>query len=189
MFININFAKICVEILYGRFPNTIIFFGLAKSFLQEHLNEASKHPLDLWVPISNPPFTNRHQTTCATRNFDNLKSLSRTTELIWGPGMMTEMGLSTAVHLGCKKIVTIGWDLGNPNEKWGSYQHYTPNVEYKKLYDRTDIAKPMDGELEEGIAATKEMHEWFVKEGIEFNIVSDINPSDSRIKRLKFGEI
>ena len=170
-------------------PNTIVFYGLAKSFLREHLQKASEYPLDLWVPVSNPPYTQKHQTTCATRNFENLKSLSKTTELIWGPGMMTEMGLSTAVHLGCKKIVTIGWDLGNPNERWGSYQHYIPNEQYRELYDRPDATVPMPGELEEGIAATKEMHEWFIKENIEFNIISDRNPSDSRIKRLKFKDI
>ena len=169
--------------------NTIVFFGLAKSFLQEHYMEASKHPLDLWVPVSNPPFTQKHQTTCATGNFDNLRSLSRDTELIWGPGMMTEMGLSTAVHLGCKKIVTIGWDLGDPNKKWGSYQHYTPNENYRELYDRPDATTPPPGELEEGIAATKQMHEWFVKEEIDFSIVSDRNPAYSDIKRVKLEEI
>ena len=31
----------------------------------------------------------------------------------WGPGIMYEMALPLAMYLGCKKIVTIGWDIGD----------------------------------------------------------------------------
>ena len=31
----------------------------------------------------------------------------------WGPGIMYEMALPLALYLGCKKIVTIGWDIGD----------------------------------------------------------------------------
>ena len=31
----------------------------------------------------------------------------------WGPGIMYEMAIPLAIHLGCKKIVTIGWDIGD----------------------------------------------------------------------------
>ena len=31
----------------------------------------------------------------------------------WGGGITYEIAIPLAVHLGCKKIVTIGWDIGD----------------------------------------------------------------------------
>jgi len=31
----------------------------------------------------------------------------------WGPGIMYEMAIPLALYLGCKKIVTVGWDIGD----------------------------------------------------------------------------
>lgn len=48
----------------------------------------------------------------ATRAFDE-HHLDDTTPRPWGPGIMYELVLHLAVHLGVSEIVTIGWDIAN----------------------------------------------------------------------------
>lgn len=57
------------------------------------------------------------------RNFDDYlftKSLVRP----WGPGIIYELGIYLAIHLGVTEIVMIGWDIG---EKGG--------IQYRHFYD------------------------------------------------------
>ena len=49
--------------------------------------------LDLFIPITNPPFINREQTIQATNNFDEFYKMGTNTEVTWGIGMMYEMAI------------------------------------------------------------------------------------------------
>ena len=50
------------------------------------------------------------------KDFENI-TFSKSIERPWGPGLMFELAVPMAIHLGCKNIVTIGWDIGDIN-KW-----------------------------------------------------------------------
>jgi hypothetical protein len=164
----------------------IVFWTVSKSYTENQLNRIvdNKWPIDLYVPVINPPYIDRSQTTAFTKNFDNFKKLSTDTEVVWGPGTMYELGISLPIHLGCKKIVTIGWDLGNPTENWidddGKHQHF-----YKQKPD----CVPQPGEIQEVIDSTEHLYGWFVENEIDFNIISDINPACNKLKRIKLEDI
>ena len=97
---------------------------------------------------------------------------------------MYELGLPLPIHLGCKKIVTIGWDMGDPNEKWvkedGTHQHF-----YKQKPD----CVPQPGEIKESLDSTEELHNWFIKNDIDFSMISDISLASDKLKRIKLGDI
>lgn len=164
--------------------NTIVVYALAKSYFKEHLEFASMHPMDIFVPVSNPPFTMQHQTTAATREFDNLFSFRHGVEIKWGPGLTYELAFPIPLLLGCKKIITIGWDIGDPYAKWDSSQHFVSDESSKEVYDDEKGTQPQDGELIEAIESTKEFYDWSVKRGIDIKIVSDRNPADKRFERI-----
>jgi len=78
-----------------------------------------------------------------------------------------------ALLLGCKDITTIGWDLTTGVHSYKDDEvGFTPNKE--------EIEKTNDS-----IVTTKELHEWFEKEGIDFKIISDENKAYDKIKRIK----
>ena len=140
----------------------------------------NKYPIDLYIPVINPPYVTTEQTIQATCNFDDFRKISKDTEVLWGPGIMLEIGFPLAIHLGCKKIITIGWDGGDPSKiKHDHFYNDANNID----------TVPMDGEVLEAVKSTSKMYEWFVDNGIEFNIVSDINKADKRINRLDIGEL
>jgi len=171
---------------YNWTGDNIVFWTVSKSYTENQLNRIvnSKWPIDLYVPVVNPPHITREQTTAALKDFDNLRKLSTDTEVLWGPGTMLELGLPLPIHLGCKDIVTIGWDIGDPNKKWidagGDHQHF-----YSQLPDCT----PEEGEIIEAIQSTEQMYEWFINNDINLNIISDRNPAFNKINRLKIEDI
>jgi len=177
--------------------NTIVIYALAKSYFKEHLEFASMHPMDIFIPVSNPPFTMHHQTTAATREFDNLLSFRHGVEIKWGPGLTYELAIPLTLLLGCKRLITIGWDLGgqkggllpDPNAKWDSSQHFVSDDSSKDVYDDEKGTQPQDGELIEAIESTKELYDWFKELKFEMVILSDRNPADKRFDRITFEEL
>lgn len=177
--------------------NTIVMYALAKSYFKEHLEFASMHPMDIFVPVSNPPFTMHHQTTAATREFDNLLSFRHGVEIKWGPGLTYELAIPLTLLLGCKRLITIGWDLGgqkggllpDTNAKWDSSQHFVSDDSSKEVYDDEKGTQPQDGELIEAIQSTKELYDWFKELKFEMVILSDRNPADNRFDRITFEEL
>ena len=156
--------------------NSIVFWQFSKSYIEGQLQKVInlQAPIDLYIPVINPPFIDRTQTTQATENFDNFNMMETHTESMWGCGMMYETGIPLALLLGCKKIVAIGWDLGDPNEK---FTHFDDDKISRDCF-------PMEGELAETIKSTIALRKWFLNKTIDFKILSNqsyINPEFERI--------
>jgi hypothetical protein len=156
--------------------DSIIYWSLSKSYADNQLQKIInlKAPIDLYIPVINPPYINRSQTIQATENFDDFYMMEKQTETIWGCGMMYEIGIPLALLLGCTNIVTIGWDLGDPNEK---FTHFDDDKVSRDCF-------PQEGELAETLKSTIALKRWFDEKNIDFKILSDqsyINPEFERI--------
>lgn len=160
----------------------IILYSVPKSFQDNHLKAFKEKQilLDMWIPVLNQPFITREQSISFSRNFDLFFNLSRNTETVWGPGMVLELGIPLALHMGCSNIVTIGWDIGAGYKNDGTHEHF-----YQGKLD----TRPQPGELDEAWASTEEMYDWLEDRGIDLSILSDINPADQRFKRLTLEDL
>ena len=157
--------------------NTIIFYGLSKSYVPEQIEKLAikPHPCDIWVPIVNPPFTTYEE--CAHMgHYDKMLMLQDEPQSWWGTSILWEQAVPMALLLGCKDITTIGWD----------------NTTGKHVFDHKDVNYAIDsgqGVNEKRVAdVTKyshHLHDFFIKNNIEMKILSKVNPCDSRIKRIK----
>lgn len=133
------------------------------------------------------------------RDFESLL-IEKTFERPWGSGIMYESGLPIALYAGCKKIVTIGWDIGVLNEedkgkKFVRYDHFYADGKdgSKTEYDGVNVIKlPVGGsagmsydETKMVIDSTEDLHHFLEGIGVELNICSSINPSSDKIKRIE----
>jgi hypothetical protein len=66
------------------------------------------------------------------RNFDDFL-LSKTMQRPWGPGIVYELGLYLAVHLGVSELIAIGWDIANER---GHNTHYYDSRTEDPFFDR-----------------------------------------------------
>jgi hypothetical protein len=97
-------------------------------------------------------------TVSAQKNFTDWE-LSKVYKRPWGPGVMSEIGIYLPVHLGCKRIVVIGWDL-NPDD----LRHY---------YDKS--VKDREKYLREGkliMNSIPALLTWMRSIGVEFYLCS-----------------
>ena len=161
---------------YSWGKDSITFWQLAKSYAEGQLQKIINlnAPIDLYIPVINPPFINRQQTTQATENFDNFYMMETHTEVMWGCGMIYETGIPLVLLLGCTEIVTIGWDLGDPNKP---HTHFDDDKIKRDCY-------PMEGEIAETLKSTIALKTWLDSKKIPLKILSDqsfINPEFERI--------
>jgi hypothetical protein len=161
---------------YSWNDESIVYWSLSKSYADNQLQKIVNlnAPVDLYIPVINPPFINRSQTTQSTENFDDFYMMETQTEVMWGCGMMYEIGIPLALLLGCKKIVAVGWDLGDPNKE---FTHFDDDKVTRDCF-------PQEGELAETLKSTIALKRWFDERNIDFKILSDqsfINPEFERI--------
>jgi hypothetical protein len=90
----------------------------------------------------------------------------------WGTSILFEQAIPMALLIGCKKIVTIGWDLTT-----GKHFFDHNNVPYSVMSGEEQ--KTIDS-----VRGTTSLYDWCIKNNIELNILSDVNAADSRFKRL-----
>lgn len=161
--------------------NSIAFWQLSKSYMDNQLQKIInlKAPIDLYIPVINPPYIDRSQTTQATCNFDNFYMMETNTEVMWGCGMMYETGIPLALLLGCNKIVTIGWDLGDPNKP---HTHFDDDKVKRDCY-------PMEGEIKETLKSTIALKTWLDKKGIVLEILSNQSYINPEFKRINLNDI
>jgi len=164
--------------------NSIVYWSLSKSYAQGQLEKIVNlsAPIDLYIPVINPPFINRNQTTQATENFDDFYMMQTQTEVMWGCGMMYELAIPLCILLGCTNIVAIGWDLGYSTKK---FLHFDDDTVPRDCY-------PQQGELEQTINSTIALKTWFEQKGINLKILSDqsfINPEFERITLKDIDEL
>tara|TARA_R100000458_G_C8272735_1_gene247587 strand:+ start:953 stop:1738 length:786 start_codon:yes stop_codon:yes gene_type:complete len=163
---------------YDYNEDTIVFFGLSKSYVEQQMEKIAVKPsvCDLWIPITNPPFINETQTIQALRNYDVFWDLNTKMEMPWGKSIFYEQAIPLALHLGCRDIVTIGWDIGDP--KLGENQGHSYS------YDKINPIPANIKDIQEAIDSTKELYDWLQLNNINFRILSNTNPADDRFERI-----
>ena len=105
----------------------------------------------------------------------------------WGPGLMYELAIPLAVHLGVKEIITIGWDIGDisvwkdtndPKERHEIEHFYS---EETHRYDKFTLDAQ---EIQLITESCLEIYKFLKERGIEFKIASDINPASHEVPRV-----
>lgn len=158
----------------------------------ERITKEWKQTADVAIPVYSTPWIQKHQSISYSRNFDLWNSF-RDGKAIWGPGIMYETGFPLALHLGCKKIVTIGWDIGDlskyPSTHRDAVDQNWQAQHAESLYKVNVGGGPEYEELKNTVECTTEMYGWLQKQGVEVSILSDINPADSRFKRITLDDL
>jgi|TARA_R100000030_G_C3239024_1_gene120164 hypothetical protein len=155
--------------------DSIIFYGLSESYAQDQLEkiQVKPSPCDIYVMVKNPPYISYEESIHKSGNFDLFRLLKKHNRTQWGTSILYEQAIPMALLLGCKDITTIGWDLTTGVHSYKDDEvGFTPNKE--------EIEKTNDS-----IETTKELHEWFEREEIDFKIISDENKAYDKIKRIK----
>ncbi len=175
--------------------DTIVHWQLTAMNMPYEINRIQnewKSPADILIPCYSTPWIQMKQTTAFSREFDNWKAYGEG-KAIWGPGIMYESGFPLALHLGCKDIVTIGWDIGDLSKfepengfKLGDAWH---EEHAHELYKVKADGGPDYLELKETIDCTKEMYDWFLDNKIKVRILSNSNPADKRFERITIDEL
>ncbi len=144
-----------------------------------------------------------HENTLASkRDFHNML-ISKSFERPWGSGIMYEGALPMAIHCGSKRIVTLGWDIGELNKddegkdfiKYDHFYAYGRDNE-KTEYDEVNVQKLAVGgssgmsynETKMVVDSTEDLHYFLESIGVELNICSDRNPAFNKIKRIGLEE-
>ena len=96
-----------------------------------------------------------------------------------GPGIMYETVIYTAVHLGIKELIAVGWDLTHKKVDINDYEHFYGNSE--STFNRGDI---LGWEIDQTRDATKELYYWLQDKGITLKIASDKSTLYEGIERI-----
>ena len=153
------------------------------------------------------PLTRNHagheNTLASKRDFHNML-ISKSFERPWGSGIMYEGALPMAIHCGSKRIVTLGWDIGDLKEddegkSFIKYDHFYAHGEdmQKTEYDGVNVQKLGVGgssgmsfdETKMVVDSTEDLHYFLESIDVDLNICSDRNPAFNKIKRIEFQEI
>jgi len=134
----------------------------------------------------------RMQNTMALKgDWENL-DINNSIPRPWGPGTMYELAIPMALWLGVKKIVTVGWDIGDLNSFENGTEDNTQRVFQDHFYGKEDedkivYAKTSMGPYEIKIVAesTKGVYEYLQSRGIDWEMVSDRNPGYEQIRRIE----
>jgi len=154
--------------------DTVIFYGLSESYITQQMEKLAikPHPCDIWVPVINPPSISYEQCMHFSGDWDKMLMLQKKPQTWWGTSILFEQAIPLALLIGCKKLITVGWDLTTGEH---SFNH-------------SDVTYPiMTGEEQktaDSIRGTKSLYDWCLKNNIEINILSETNSADPRFKRL-----
>ena len=120
-------------------------------------------------------------------SFDDY-TLDKTMNRMYGPGIMYETVIHLALYLGVKKIVTLGWDIGDISKfKGDKYEDVWQDHFYEDTSDKMAYAPtPMNfHEVNTVVNSTEYLNKWLLSKGVELNIISDRNPAHKSIQRIK----
>ena len=135
---------------------------------------------------------NRLAQTC---NFDDWM-FDRTVDRPWGPGVVYELGIYLAVHLGLRELVAVGWDIGerNTNHMEHFYDSAEPQVLSKargffkheqhastSLYNQPGYYQ---AEVDVIADSTGACARWLASKGVALKIVSDRSLVDADVPRV-----
>ena len=164
---------------YYDLDNVIIFYGLSQSFQKEQIEKLKikPHPLDLWVPVLNPPTVPYEECMHKSGDFDKLLMLSEQPKTWWGTSIMYEQAIPLALLLGCNKITTVGWDLTT-----GEHFYSNKDVGFKPNAAETE-------RTQDAIETTDKLFTWLQARDIDLSICSSVNKAHESIPRIKLSEI
>ncbi len=163
--------------------DTIIFYSFTKAYVEAQMKKVlyKPSPLDFWIPVSTPPYHFDNDCMHVTGDFELFYEFGKNYEIRWGNGIMYEQAIPLGLYMGCKEFVTIGYDIGQPGVDTQKHAYDDTNMELPKADDK---------KLMDYIRTTTQLYDWFQKEGVNFRILSDTNPSDERFERINnLGEI
>jgi len=103
-----------------------------------------------------------------TKNFEHYL-FAKTLERPWGQGIVYELGIYLAVHLGVSELIMIGWDIGDAGSTGGRHYYDASNVDYSKSSSPKKEAKPVS-------KLALESYWWLKKKGIDLKSVSELMP-------------
>jgi len=159
---------------YGNL-DCIIFYGLSESFVNNQMEKLAikPHPVDIWVPVINPPSISYEQSIHKAADYDKFYMLGKETKTWWGTSILYEQAIPMALLLGCKEIVTIGWDLGT-----GAHSYSEQDVNYK--VNTAEVERTQDS-----INTTPQLYNWLENRKLKLKICSSTNPADNRFERIE----
>ena len=179
---------------------SIVTWAIFEQFHPEMIF-ANKLVCDLMIPIfRNNPATGGGQgpdkmsySVAERGDFDTLRLDDPETGFNqpWAPGIMYEVCIPLAIYLGCKKIVTVGWDIGDINSFKNGPSDDTQRVFqdhfYGEQHNEIVYAKTSMGprEITSVAKSTKGMYYWLKDQGVDWEIVSDRNPGYEGIPRVE----
>ena len=120
-------------------------------------------------------------------SFDDY-SLDKTMNRMYGPGIMYETVIHLARYLGVKKIITLGWDIGDVSKFNGDkYEDVWQDHFYEDTSDKMAYAPtPMNfHEVNTVVNSTEYLYKWLLSKDVELNIISDRNPAHESIPRIE----
>lgn len=152
----------------------IIFYGLSESFLQQQIEKLSikPHPVDIWVPVINPPSISYDQCIHKSADYDKFFLLQNETKTWWGTSILYEQAIPLSLLIGCTEIITIGWDLST-----GVHSYSEKDVSFK-------INSSEESRTKDSVNTTPQLYDWLKVHNITFKICSTTNPADKRFERI-----
>lgn len=109
--------------------------------------------------------TDYNKSLSKLKNFEEWIISKQPSTRPWGPGIMYELVLFYAEHLGFKNIYTVGWDLGPIGSRTRSH-YYTHGVINK-------AATLSEDEAANEIELTRAFYEWLKTKNINLFVCSD----------------
>ena len=166
---------------------TLILLNPVKSTLQLGIGILENgFNVDVMFPVIRNHGT-MDNTQAARLDFDDF-TMDKTYDRAWGPGLMYEMAIPLAMFLGCKEIITVGWDIGDiskfsgDNQNEEQWQDHFYEGKSNIQYAPTSMTKQ---EVELVTESVSFVHKWLKEKGIDFKICSDRNPADKSIPRVE----
>lgn len=101
-----------------------------------HVNYPMFDNYDLVFKVDNTYGEIEQSTLCAKRDFENHTLDNSGFIRPWGPGIMHETVFYALLHMGFKKIITIGWDIADSN---GANIHFNDNKNITSTVNKKNI--------------------------------------------------
>lgn len=175
---------------YSGSEETIVVWEVFEQYHPDMILQ-NKLKVDVMLPVvgnHEPDIVRRINASQAGQNSFDEWSLDKTLYRMYGPGLMYEVAIHLAVHLGVKSITTLGWDIGDTSKFTGNnlyedvwQDHYyegDQNIQYAKT--------PMNfHEVNTVVNSVEHLSEWLKGRNIDFGIISDRNSCSANVKRLE----
>ncbi len=160
--------------------------------------------LDGDIEMKIPKPSSRDDQLALSKKFDDY-TFSRQIDRPWGPGVLYELGFYLAEHMGCAKVVTLGWDVGVKNSPQMPHFYDTTSSDTVRvirqareiedlaernrfLHDRGVVynrPRIIPEEVDDCAAVSGDWANWLNGKGIELKVVSQLSLAADFIPRTR----